>query len=80
MSNKGKKLEPKLGLDMSFDEALERFIHTDPAEVEASIKRSKQKKPPDGKKPKRKQSSGTSQSDTVVDLRHRRMRKRNQGR
>ncbi len=46
MTNKGKKLEPPLKLDMSFGEALNRFVATKPGEVEESIARSKQKKPP----------------------------------
>ena len=46
MNQRGKKLEPKLKLDMPFDEALERFAQTKPKEVERSIERAKQKKPP----------------------------------
>ena len=44
--------EPPFGLDMPFDEALKRFIGSDPAEVDANIMRAKKKKPPDGKKKK----------------------------
>lgn len=40
-----KKLEPKLALAMSPDELLGRLVQTDPKEVEASIARSKQKRP-----------------------------------
>jgi len=47
MTNKGKKLEPPLKLDMDFGEALRRFVQTKPKEVEESIERAKQKKPPD---------------------------------
>lgn len=47
MTRKGKKLEPKLHLDMDFGEALERFIQTDPKEVAERIDRAKQKKPPE---------------------------------
>lgn len=58
MTRKGKKLEPKLYLDLDFDEALERFAQTDPKEVDTSIKRAKKKKPPGndpgGLKPKSK--------------------------
>jgi len=79
MTRKGKKLEPKFGLDMPFDEAMARFIQTKPSEVEASIQRSKKKKPPGGKA-KRKPSGGSVQNETVVSLRDRRMRKRNCGR
>lgn len=46
MTNKGKKLEPPLRLDMSFDEALRRFAATDPNEVDVLIARSKTKQPP----------------------------------
>jgi hypothetical protein len=50
MNAKGKKLEPKLKIDMPFAEALERFVQTKPKEVERSIEKAKQKKRP----PKRK--------------------------
>ena len=66
-------------LDMDPDEFLERAIRTDPREVGALIERGKQKKPP-GSKRARKPSGGTSQSESVVDLRRRRMRKRETGR
>jgi hypothetical protein len=46
MTNKGKKMEPPLKLNMSFGEALSRFVATKPEEVEASVARSKAKKPP----------------------------------
>lgn len=77
---KGVKHPSPFGLKLDFDEALERFIRTKPAEVEELIKRSKTKKPPGAKRKKRKSSGGTSQSESVVDLRSRRMRKRNEGR
>lgn len=64
-------------LDMDPDEFLERAIRTKPSEVEALIKQGKKGKPP-GTKRKAKASGGSDQS--VVDLRHRRMRKRNEGR
>jgi hypothetical protein len=70
--------EPPLGLDMPFDEALKRFIETDPKEVEASIKRAKKKKPPGGKK--KSPPSATVDDKNVVSLRDRRVRKRNYGR
>ena len=38
--------EPPFGLDMDFFEALRRFEQTDPKEVEKSIERAEQKKPP----------------------------------
>jgi hypothetical protein len=70
--------EPPLGLDMPFDEALKRFIGTDPKEVEASVKRAKKKKPPGRKK--KSPSDGPVSQENVVSLRDRRMRKRNYGR
>ena len=63
-------------LNMDPDEFLERAIRTKPSEVEALIKRGKKRKPPGTKV---KMSGGTSQSDSVVDLRRRRMRKRDTG-
>lgn len=68
--------EPALGLDMPFDEALKRFIGTDPREVDASVKRAKKKKPPGGKPP------GVTVDDqkNLVSLRDKRIRKRNYGR
>lgn len=53
MNAKGKKLEPKLALNMPFGEALARFGLTKPKEVEKSIERGKQKKAP----PKRKKAT-----------------------
>jgi hypothetical protein len=70
--------EPPLGLDMPFDEALKRFIGTDPKEVEAGVKRAKKKKPPGGKK--KVPSDGDVDAQNIVSLRDRRMRKRNYGR
>ena len=67
------------GLDMDPDEFLARAIRTKPSEVDALIERGKQKKPTGGKRA-RKPSGGSSQSESVVDLRHRRIRKRNEGR
>lgn len=46
MTNKGKKLEPPLKLEIGFDEALARFALTKSQEVEESIKRAKTKRPP----------------------------------
>jgi hypothetical protein len=57
MNQPGKKLQPKLGLDISFDEALARFVQTDPAELNEAIessKRERSEKPHvSTKKPKR---------------------------
>jgi hypothetical protein len=87
MSNKGKALEPKLALDMPFDEALQRFMRAKPSEVEASIEKSKKKKPPKAKVVKKKKKTPGSKKappgtpvKNVVSLRERRMRKRNYGR
>jgi hypothetical protein len=74
---KGAKHHPTFRLDIDPDEFLERTIRTKPSEVERLIKRGKKGKP-SGTKRKRKAPDGSSQS--VVDLRHRRMRKRNDGR
>jgi len=73
---KGRKVEPPLKLNMPFDEALRRFAQTDPKEAQASVERAKQKKPPGGAKP----SGESEQSEGVVSLRRRRMRKRLTGR
>lgn len=70
--------EPPLGLDMPFDEALKRFIGTDPREVEAGVKRSKKKKPAGRKR--KLPSDGIDSQENVVSLRQRRIRKRNYGR
>jgi hypothetical protein len=70
--------EPPFGLNMPFDEALRRFIGTDPGELEANIKRSKKKKPPGGKKKAR--PGGKIDQKNVVSLRDTRMAKRNYGR
>lgn len=42
-----RKNEPPLSLGMDLFEALERFAGTSPAEVQESVERSKQKKPPE---------------------------------
>jgi hypothetical protein len=42
----GKKYEKPLYIDMDFDEALERFGTTDPKEVNESMERAKEKRPP----------------------------------
>jgi hypothetical protein len=76
---KSQKHPSPFKLQIDPDEALERFIGTKPSEVEALIERGKQKKPPDSKRA-RKAPGGSSQSESVVDLRRRRMRKRETGR
>lgn len=50
---KGKKLEPPLHLDMSFEEMLERAAQTKPEEVREGIDRAKKKKPPGESIPER---------------------------
>jgi hypothetical protein len=47
MNPRGKKLEPKLAIDMPFGELLGRLTQTKPKEVEQSIAKAEQKKPPD---------------------------------
>jgi len=54
MNPRGKKLEPKLKLDMPFDEALRRFVQTKPKEVERSVEKAKQKKPSPKQPPRKK--------------------------
>ena len=75
---KDKPPEPPFGLDMPFDEALKRFIQTDPKEVEANVRRAKKTKPPGGKG--KAPSDGNVAQKNVVPLRDRRMSKRNYGR
>jgi hypothetical protein len=70
------KQQPKFGLDMDPDEFLARVMRVKPSEVDALAKRGKKKKPPGTKNV----SGGTAQSESVVDLRRRRMRKRETGR
>jgi hypothetical protein len=70
--------DPPFGLDMPFDEALKRFIGTDPAELEANVKRSKKKKPPGAKS--KAAPGGKVESQNLVSLRDTRVRKRNYGR
>lgn len=53
MTNKDKKLEPPLKLEMSFSEALSRFVATKPEHVEESVERSKTRKPPQDEAPRR---------------------------
>jgi hypothetical protein len=79
MKNMAKSTKRPFKLDIDPDEFLERAIRTKPNEVDSLIERGKQKNPP-GSKAKRKPPSGSSQPESVVELRHRRMRKRNEGR
>jgi hypothetical protein len=77
MNPPGKKLEPKLGIDIPFAELLDRLVQTKPEEIEESIKKSKTKRPPGGKK--RKPSGSSPQDTNVASLRTRRIRKRTTG-
>jgi hypothetical protein len=70
--------DPPFGLNMPFDEALKRFIATDPEELEANIKRSKKKKPPGAKS--KAAPGGNNDQKNVVSLRSSRIAKRNYGR
>jgi hypothetical protein len=62
--------EDKMHLDMPFDEALERFVGTDPAEMRANIEKSKAAKPPAA----RAEAKATGKPDTqnVTELRGKR--------
>ena len=71
-----RRYDDKMKLDLPADEALERFIGTDPKEVEVSIKRAKKKVPPGGRKKKTAKPS----DDNIASLTQRRVRKRNTGR
>jgi hypothetical protein len=53
MNPRGKKLEPKLGLDMPFAELVQRLLQTNPKEVEESIEKAKQTNPSPPRKPSR---------------------------
>ena len=68
-----RKYDDKLKLNIPADEALERFIGTNPKEMHANIDKAKKKKPPGG--PKKAKSS----DDNVASLTQRRVRKRNTG-
>lgn len=73
---------PLLRIDMDFNEALERYIRTNPKEVEEIIRRSKTKKPSGRKRKKTvggKKAPPTTLGESVISLRERRMRKRNYG-
>lgn len=45
MNQRGKKLQPKLALDMPFEEALARFSQVKPAELKEAIRRAKETEP-----------------------------------
>ena len=60
---KGAKMEPPLRLDMTFGEALERFVAVKPEEVDESIDRSKTKRPPQDGPPRRPGHSESIKSD-----------------
>lgn len=67
----GKKYDDKMRLDMPFEEALERFIGTDPKHVRANIKRAKKKRPPGGKKAPPDESDSESNVAKLRDARKR---------
>jgi dsDNA-specific endonuclease/ATPase MutS2 len=60
-----KTYDDKMGLDMPFDEALERFAGTDPEEVRANIAKSKAAKP----EAERKRSTPKPDQTNVTKLR-----------
>ncbi len=45
------KAQPPLGLDMGFDEALRRFIQTDPQELAENVAASKERRGPPKQSP-----------------------------
>jgi hypothetical protein len=53
MNQRGKKLQPKLSLDMPFDEALARFAAVSPTELTEAIRRSKESEAPSNDPPPR---------------------------
>lgn len=61
MSDEKRKVEPPLFLDLDFDEALARFARVKPEEVQESVDRAKQKKPPGDKAARRRPSKGKDQ-------------------
>jgi hypothetical protein len=71
-----KKNNPAFFLDMPFSEVLERYAGTNKEELDDVLERGRAKKPP-GSKRKHKPSGGPIQSKSVVNLRDRRMTKRN---
>jgi hypothetical protein len=73
--------ENKFDLDMSFGEAMERFIGTSVKETRDNIERSKKKKPPAAKRKKRKTASGKKvvKAENVISMRERRMSFRRRG-
>lgn len=69
MTDQKRKLEPPLKLEMTFGEALARFIQTAPGEVADSVERSKAKKPPGAKPPTTRtaEPSGRSKKRSTND-------------
>ena len=57
MTERKRKQEAPLFLDMDFEEALGRFARTDPKEVSESVERSKKKKPLGDKSTRRRPKS-----------------------
>ncbi len=60
MTDEKRKTEPPLFLDMDFEEALSRFARVKPEEVQESVDRAKQKKPPGDKPARRRPKKGGS--------------------
>ena len=69
MPKRPRTYEDKLHLDMPFDEAVERFIGTDPKEVAANIAKSKRAKPAADRK---LQSAAKPDAHNVTELRGKR--------
>lgn len=60
MTDEKRKTEPPLFLDLDFEEALSRFTRVKPEEVQESVDRAKQKKPPEDKPTRRRPKKGGS--------------------
>ena len=71
--------EAFLGLDIPFNEALERYVRASPKQLEAVVKQSKKKTPPGGRKKKRKPPSKKVKATNVISLKQRKISMRRRG-
>lgn len=74
----GRPPKETLGLNMPFEEALDRLIGVNPRELAANEAKSKKKKPP-GTKKKPKASGGMAKSQNVISLKDRKTSLRRRG-
>lgn len=70
MTDEKRKTQPPLFLDMPFEEALGRFVQTDPKEVQENVRKAKKKRPPGEKA----SSDGQGEGSNVRRLRDKRER------